>query len=180
MTNATRYINQFTEIFTEEGRKNVKITHKVPNQAPRVSFTPGLRATMSQQQQQHLQQQLAQQQQGAGGTSSQASAANQKKPQLVTAQPQLQVSVKQLFVVTSLVLNMKVEKHRKWCIYWLVSRLTFPALSGQLQCKGCARSLGGRCWGRGRDNHRVRGSAGTSGAANTATGLVSSSTVDDD
>lgn len=49
LTNATRYINQFTEIFTEEGRKNVKITHKVPNQPPRVSFTPGMRASMNQQ-----------------------------------------------------------------------------------------------------------------------------------
>ena len=49
LTNATRYINQFTEIFTEEGRKNVKITHKVPNQPPRVSYTPGMRASMTQQ-----------------------------------------------------------------------------------------------------------------------------------
>ena len=50
-TNALRYINQFTEIFTEEGRKNVKITHKVPNQQPRVTFTAGMRATLSAQQQ---------------------------------------------------------------------------------------------------------------------------------
>ena len=28
-TNALKYINQFTEIFTEEGRKAVEITHKV-------------------------------------------------------------------------------------------------------------------------------------------------------
>ena len=89
LTNATRYINQFTEIFTEEGRKNVKITHKVPNQPPRVSFTPGMRATLTQQQQ--LQQQLAAQQQ-AGGAASPSSAAllHQKKPQ-VAAPPQLQV-----------------------------------------------------------------------------------------
>ena len=46
-TNALRYINQFTEIFTEEGRKNVKITHRVPNQQPRVTFTAGMRATMT-------------------------------------------------------------------------------------------------------------------------------------
>jgi len=46
-TNALRYINQFTEIFTEEGRKNVKITHKVPNQQPRVTFTAGMRQTMA-------------------------------------------------------------------------------------------------------------------------------------
>lgn len=41
--NALRYINQFTEIFTEEGRKSVKITHRVPNQPPRVTMTPGMR-----------------------------------------------------------------------------------------------------------------------------------------
>jgi len=44
---ALRYINQFTEIFTEEGRKSVKITHRVPNQQPRITFTPGMRATMA-------------------------------------------------------------------------------------------------------------------------------------
>lgn len=44
---ALRYINQFTEIFTEEGRKSVKITHRVPNQAPRITFTPGMRASMT-------------------------------------------------------------------------------------------------------------------------------------
>lgn len=36
---ANRYIQQFTEIFTEEGRKSVKITHLVPGQATKVSFT---------------------------------------------------------------------------------------------------------------------------------------------
>ena len=43
---ALRYINQFTEIFTEEGRKSVKITHQVPNQPPRVTLTPGMRERM--------------------------------------------------------------------------------------------------------------------------------------
>lgn len=43
---ALRYINQFTEIFTEEGRKPVKITHLVPNQKPRITFTPGMRERM--------------------------------------------------------------------------------------------------------------------------------------
>ena len=38
---------QFTEIFTEEGRKSVKITHQVPNQPPRVTFTPGMRERMN-------------------------------------------------------------------------------------------------------------------------------------
>ena len=93
LTNANRYINQFTEIFTEEGRKNVKITHKVPNQPPRVSYTPGMRASMTQAQQQQLQQQLAAQQQAAaaGGAASPSSAAILQKKQLVTSQPQLQV-----------------------------------------------------------------------------------------
>ncbi|XP_064634340.1 transcription factor SPT20 homolog isoform X1 [Lineus longissimus] len=38
--NADKYIQQFTEIFTEEGRRPVKITHMVPGQSPQVSFTP--------------------------------------------------------------------------------------------------------------------------------------------
>ncbi len=44
---ALRYINQFTEIFTEEGRKSVKITHRVPNQQPRVTYTPGMREKLN-------------------------------------------------------------------------------------------------------------------------------------
>ena len=46
-THALRYINQFTEIFTEEGRKSVKITHRVPNKPPRVTYTPGMRERMN-------------------------------------------------------------------------------------------------------------------------------------
>lgn len=38
---ANRYIKQFTEIFTEEGRKSVKITHIVPGQPHVVSYTTG-------------------------------------------------------------------------------------------------------------------------------------------
>lgn len=76
LSNATRYINQFTEIFTEEGRKNVKITHKVPNQPPRVSFTPGLRASMTQQA-------------AAATTNSAPTAILQKKP-TVQVRPRLQ------------------------------------------------------------------------------------------
>ncbi|KAL0273255.1 UNVERIFIED_CONTAM: hypothetical protein PYX00_005968 [Menopon gallinae] len=40
---ANRYIQQFTEIFTEEGRKSVRITHVIPGQQHRVSYTPGMR-----------------------------------------------------------------------------------------------------------------------------------------
>ncbi|CAB3236161.1 unnamed protein product [Arctia plantaginis] len=40
---ANKYIQQFTEIFTEEGRKSVRIRHIVPGQLPRVSFTGGMR-----------------------------------------------------------------------------------------------------------------------------------------
>ncbi|CAN8012120.1 unnamed protein product [Ixodes pacificus] len=39
--NVNRYLNQFREIFTEEGRKPVKITHLVPGQAPVVKHTHG-------------------------------------------------------------------------------------------------------------------------------------------
>lgn len=39
---ANHYIQQFTEIFTEEGRKNVRIKHVVPGQVPRVTCTPGM------------------------------------------------------------------------------------------------------------------------------------------
>lgn len=39
---ANRYIQQFTEIFTEEGRKSVKITHIVPGLAPKISYTTGM------------------------------------------------------------------------------------------------------------------------------------------
>ncbi|GBP65516.1 Transcription factor SPT20 homolog [Eumeta japonica] len=46
---ANKYIQQFTEIFTEEGRKSVKIKHIVPGQVPRVSFTAGMREMQGQQ-----------------------------------------------------------------------------------------------------------------------------------
>ena len=34
-----RYVRQFREIFTEEGRRQVKITHQVPGRAPVVTYT---------------------------------------------------------------------------------------------------------------------------------------------
>ena len=65
--NVNRYIQQFTEIFTEEGRKSVKITHQVQNQPPRVMYTQSMRekerlrekeaAALQLQQQQQTQQQ---------------------------------------------------------------------------------------------------------------------------
>ncbi|XP_055694405.1 transcription factor SPT20 homolog isoform X2 [Lutzomyia longipalpis] len=67
--NANKYIQQFSEIITEEGRLRVKITHLVPGQPPRVTCTAGVQETPinhrqpQQQQQQQLQQQLQQQQQ---------------------------------------------------------------------------------------------------------------------
>lgn len=39
---ANHYYQQFKEIFTEEGRKNVKIKHIIPGQAPRIACTPGM------------------------------------------------------------------------------------------------------------------------------------------
>jgi len=91
-TNALRYINQFTEIFTEEGRKNVKITHKVPNQQPRVTFTAGMRATMSAQASSAAtpSSSAASPAPGAAATPQPQAAILQKKPQ--PASQQLQVS----------------------------------------------------------------------------------------
>ncbi|XP_064482049.1 transcription factor SPT20 homolog [Ornithodoros turicata] len=43
--NVNRYLNQFREIFTEEGRKAVKITHLVPGRPPVVNHTHGARNT---------------------------------------------------------------------------------------------------------------------------------------
>ncbi|XP_038213277.1 transcription factor SPT20 homolog, partial [Zerene cesonia] len=60
---ANKYIQQFTEIFTEEGRKSVRIKHIVPGQLPRVSFTGGMREI---QQGQHL---LLQQRSAAASSS---------------------------------------------------------------------------------------------------------------
>lgn len=42
-TYVDKYITQFTGIFTEEGRKPVKITHNIPGQPPKVTYTPGAR-----------------------------------------------------------------------------------------------------------------------------------------
>ncbi|KAI4493050.1 hypothetical protein M0802_009698 [Mischocyttarus mexicanus] len=71
---ANHYIQQFTEIFTEEGRKNVRIKHIVPGQTPRVTCTPGMQrahqqkvvfAQHSQQSQsQHVAQQILSRAQG--------------------------------------------------------------------------------------------------------------------
>ena len=41
-------MQQFTEIFTEEGRKNVRIKHVVPGQVPRMHTTPGLQRAQQQ------------------------------------------------------------------------------------------------------------------------------------
>ncbi|XP_033217171.1 transcription factor SPT20 homolog isoform X2 [Belonocnema kinseyi] len=61
---ANQYIQQFTEIFTEEGKKNVRIKHVVPGQVPRVTCTPGMqRAHHQAQQAQLVAQQLQQAQQ---------------------------------------------------------------------------------------------------------------------
>ena len=67
----------------------MKITHKVPNQAPRVSYTPGMRASMTQA--------AAAANTSSGSSGSPASAGTailQKKPAVVSgaAQPTAQVS----------------------------------------------------------------------------------------
>ncbi|GAB0087838.1 Spt20 [Sergentomyia squamirostris] len=65
--NANKYIQQFTEIFTEEGRRRVKITHLVPGQPPRITCTAGIPEVQQVQQAQqqppnHRQQQTINQQ----------------------------------------------------------------------------------------------------------------------
>lgn len=63
---ANRYIQQFTEIFTEEGRKSVRITHVVPGQPTRVTCTTSMRdrnARLAQQLQAQTQQIQVQNQQ---------------------------------------------------------------------------------------------------------------------
>ncbi|KAK2586504.1 hypothetical protein KPH14_011399 [Odynerus spinipes] len=62
---ANHYIQQFTEIFTEEGRKNVRIKHVVPGQTPRVTCTPGMQRAHQQAQQAKAAQLVAQQLQQA-------------------------------------------------------------------------------------------------------------------
>lgn len=62
---ATQYIQQFTEIFTEEGKKNVRIKHVVPGQVPRVTCTPGMQRSQQQAQQAQLVAQQLQQAQQA-------------------------------------------------------------------------------------------------------------------
>ncbi|XP_059608184.1 transcription factor SPT20 homolog, partial [Phlebotomus argentipes] len=49
--NANKYIQQFTEIITEEGRLRVKITHLVPGQPPRVTCTAGVQEPVNHRQQ---------------------------------------------------------------------------------------------------------------------------------
>nr|CAH0111903.1 unnamed protein product [Daphnia galeata] len=60
-----RYIQQFTEIFTEEGRKSVKITHQVQGHPPRVMYTHSMREKERLREKEEKQQQLQQQQQPA-------------------------------------------------------------------------------------------------------------------
>lgn len=45
-THANKYVKQFTEIFTEEGRKAVKLTHIVPGHPPNVTYSRGLNESL--------------------------------------------------------------------------------------------------------------------------------------
>lgn len=56
-----RYIQQFTEIFTEEGRKSVKITHQVQGHPPRVMYTHSMREKERLREKEEKQQQSQQQ-----------------------------------------------------------------------------------------------------------------------
>ncbi|XP_025988097.1 transcription factor SPT20 homolog isoform X2 [Solenopsis invicta] len=59
---ANHYYQQFKEIFTEEGRKNVRIEHIIPGQAPRIACTPGMQRVHQQAQAKSIAAQLAVQQ----------------------------------------------------------------------------------------------------------------------
>lgn len=90
---ANRYIQQFTEIFTEEGRKAVKITHIVPGHLPKVThtgITPEQRQALLLQQQQQLQ--LQQQRQAALLAAQQQQQQQQQQviQQTITQQPEQQ------------------------------------------------------------------------------------------
>lgn len=57
LAHANRYIQQFTEIFTEEGRKPVQIICTIPGQKPQITNTKGIQDAQPLQQQQQQQQQ---------------------------------------------------------------------------------------------------------------------------
>lgn len=84
-TQANHYIQQFTEIFTEEGRKNVKIQHVIPGQPPRVTCTPGMH---------RAQQQAAAAQQQAAAAQQQAVAVQQQQQAQQTNAHRIQQQVK--------------------------------------------------------------------------------------
>ncbi|TGZ49454.1 Protein FAM48A [Temnothorax longispinosus] len=58
---ANHYYQQFKEIFTEEGRKHVKIKHIIPGQTPRIACTPAMLRAHQQAQQAKAAQLAAQQ-----------------------------------------------------------------------------------------------------------------------
>ncbi|XP_073836191.1 transcription factor Spt20 homolog isoform X2 [Musca autumnalis] len=96
---ANRYIQQFTEIFTEEGRKAVKITHLVPGHVPKVThtgITPEQRQALLLQQQQQLQ--LQQQQRQAALLAAQQQQQQQQQQQSIQQQQQV-LSQQHLVVV---------------------------------------------------------------------------------
>ena len=59
----SRYIHQFTDIFTEEGKKPVKVTHHVPGHHPSVRMTLGYKEREREKEQLQKAIQLQQQQQ---------------------------------------------------------------------------------------------------------------------
>ena len=88
---ANRYIQQFTEIFTEEGRKSVRITHVVPGQPTRVTCTTSMRDRNAR---------LAQQLQ-----------AQAQQIQVQNQQNQLHQSASQMLSSTNVHLQMQASNH---------------------------------------------------------------------
>ncbi|GFG32169.1 hypothetical protein Cfor_09697 [Coptotermes formosanus] len=98
---ANRYIQQFTEIFTEEGRKSVRITHVVPGQPTRVTCTTSMRDRNARlaQQAQHLQAQAQQLQ------------AQAQQIQVHNQQNQLLQGASQMQSSTNVHLQMQASNH---------------------------------------------------------------------
>ncbi|XP_055319761.1 transcription factor SPT20 homolog isoform X2 [Sitodiplosis mosellana] len=92
---ANRYIQQFTEIFTEEGRKSVKITHIVPGHAPKVSYTTGMVESLPLPTQQKGQQPPTQQQPSLAAVASSSSQQQQQQTSTTNSQSQPQTTAPQ-------------------------------------------------------------------------------------
>ncbi|GLH01094.1 RWD domain-containing protein 2A [Gryllus bimaculatus] len=118
---ANQYIQQFREIFTDEGRKSVRITHLVPGQPPRVRCTPRMlerdakhQAQLQAQAAQHAAAQQAAAQQAAVQQVSTQQISVQQSPAQVNQVQQIQVQqvqVQQVQQVQQVLSGQPVQVH---------------------------------------------------------------------